>query len=107
MTVNISGREQWIHENIVGIAEEQFPDDIGLKWSVLSIEHRGDASAVMVEPDGNVGYSRFVFLLLFNPGITPEHIATYAWQNGKFTLLSYSAGTSGDLCPDSWDGFID
>jgi hypothetical protein len=82
-----SRREAWLRTHVVGIAEDTFPDDLGLDWVVQGFEHRGPLTLVEVEPrPATVGYPRFRFAVSF-AGSEPRCLATYAAKNGRFELL--------------------
>ena len=93
-------RDAYLRAHITTIAEDTFPDDTGLDWKILAIEAHGESSAVTVEPSGNVGYPRFVFLVNF-AGPNPECIATYALAGAGYTLLCTPAGLTTQP-PKTW-----
>lgn len=71
------GRARLIKSQIVSLAEEFFPDDLGIKWPILKMEHRGDYSLVKVKPamehDANVQH---VFIITIDRSI-PELPTVY------------------------------
>jgi hypothetical protein len=85
--------EDYVRDHLVEIAEEQFPDNVGLRWTLHRFQHREDLGLVLaeVEPDpSEVGYPRFQFAFRTSGGGPPKHIATYCLDGGVFTLLSTS-----------------
>lgn len=95
-------RETYLRENVVSIAEDTFPDDVGLAWAIHAIEHRGEWSAVTAEPSGNVGYPEFVFLVSFADDAAPRPIATYAKTDDGFSLLCTAQGVEAAGVPRRW-----
>lgn len=92
--------EDYVRGHVVQFAEEEFPDNPGLQWTVLAFRHREDLGVVFAEvepqPD-QVGYSRFQFAFLLPPSGPPTHVATYCLQSGKYTMLSRGRGAPGRL----------
>ncbi len=81
-------REIWLRANIVRLAEECFPDDAGLAWPVLGVEHRGELAYVEVEPKpATVGYPRFKFVVSFQDPAKPGVKGCYCLDRGKWKLL--------------------
>lgn len=95
-------RDAYLRENVVSIAEDTFPDDVGLSWRILAIEHRGVWSAVTTEPSGEVGYPGFVFLVSFADESMPRPIATYARMGPGYELLCTSQGVNPREIPPRW-----
>jgi hypothetical protein len=87
--------EDYVRAHVVEIAEDQFPDNVGLQWTVLGFQHREDLGLVFVEveprPD-EVGYPRFQFALQASHAGPPKRVATYCLDAGHYTLLSTSPG---------------
>lgn len=92
--------EAYVRGHIVELAEEQFPDNKGLQWTVHKFQHREDVELTFAEvephPD-EVGYPRFQFAFLTASGGPPKQVATYCLQSGKYTLLSTSRGAPTNL----------
>ena len=85
--------EGYVRNHIVEIAEEQFPDNRGLKWIVYGFQHREDLGLVFAEVEPRpdvVGYPRFQFAFLTPRTAPPKHVAAYCLEFGKYTLLSKS-----------------
>jgi len=80
--------EDRVRKDITFIAENWFPDDTGLTWSILNFSHKGFLTYVEVVPNSDtVGYERFVFVISFES--TPaDVIAVYAWEDGVYGLLA-------------------
>ncbi len=58
-------REQFIRDNITSIAEEAFPDDIGIEWVIHNIVDHPKGIEVEVEPrPDDVSYTRFRFIMI-------------------------------------------
>lgn len=93
--LNPSEVEDYVRAHVVEIAEDQFPDNVGLQWTVLGFQHREDLGLVFVEvepsPD-EVGYPRFQFALQASHAGPPKRVATYCLDAGHYTLLSTSPG---------------
>jgi hypothetical protein len=89
--------EKYVRANIVDIAEENFPDDIGYQWEILRFAHHGALSYVEVEPSENAGYARFQFVFSTANEGSPDHIATYCFEEGSYYLLSTAPTAPGDL----------
>ncbi len=84
-------RESYLREKIVWIAEDEFPDNTGLEWTIHGFEHSGEFTLVELEPKPDeVGYSRFKFVVSFENPSSPLVIATYCLEDGKYSLLSSS-----------------
>ena len=82
-------REGYLRENIVAMAEEQFPDDTGLEWEVHGFDHQEHLTFVEVEPQpSTVGYPRFRFAVSFADEAAPKVVATYALIEERFALFS-------------------
>ncbi len=91
-------REHYINENITRHAEESFPDNLGLRWTVLGFDHDERTTLVEVEPTPDeVGYSRFQFVYSFYAGEEPKVIACYSLEGSRYTLLFTSRGIKEEL----------
>jgi hypothetical protein len=83
--------EAWVRANITEIAEAQFPDNPGLEWRILQLEHRDGLLFAEVEPTPDeVGYPRFQFAFSRGSESEADHIATYCLEGDTYTLLSTS-----------------
>jgi len=81
--------EHWVRPRIVEIAEENFPDDLGLEWRIHGVRQRGGLLFVEVEPiPAQVGYPRFLFTFTYTDLPAPSHVATYCLEAGRYSLLS-------------------
>ena len=66
-------------ENIVAMAEEQFPDDTGLEWEIHGFDHQEHLTFVEVEPQLPLSVIRgSVFAVSFADEAAPKVVATYA-----------------------------
>lgn len=82
-------REAFLKDNIVRLAEAEFPDNKGIQWNILSFEHKGHLTNVEVEPTpATAGYPRFKFAVSFKNPETPRVIGTYCFKDGQYSLLS-------------------
>jgi hypothetical protein len=81
----------WVRANISGIAEAHFPDNPGLEWRILQLEHRDGLLFAELEPTPDeVGYPRFQFAFSRGSESEASHIATYCLEGDSYTLLSTS-----------------
>lgn len=82
-------REAFLKDNIVRLAEREFPDNKGIQWNILSFEHKAHLSYIEAEPTpATVGYPRFKFAVSFKNPETPRVIGTYCFKDGQYSLLS-------------------
>jgi len=97
-------REDYLKTHIVAIAEEAFPDNLGLEWIVRGFVHRGDFTVVEVEPQPDeVGYTRFKLVQSFaNPQKPKHNIACYCFEDGKWQLLFGDSAFAPRTSPDSF-----
>jgi len=73
---------------MVRIAEESFPDNKGLKWTIHGYRHQRNLTYVEVEPrPSEIGYPRFQFVVSFENFEKPVVIGCYCLDNGRWTLL--------------------
>ena len=76
---------------VTALARETFPDNLHNSWRVLQTLELGEQTYVMVEPDpDDVGYSRFVFLLVPGTDTAARCVATYCLEADAFPLLCKS-----------------
>ncbi|OQZ01515.1 MAG: hypothetical protein B6D35_03020 [Candidatus Brocadia sp. UTAMX2] len=82
-------REAFLKENIVRLAEAEFPDQKGTQWNILSLEHKAHLTYAEVEPTpAIVGYQRLKFAVSFRDPGTPRVIGIYGFTDGQYRLLS-------------------
>lgn len=82
-------RESFLKENIVRLAEKEFPDQKGLQWNIVSFEHKAHLTYAEVEPTPpTIGYPRIKLAVSFKNPETPRVIGTYGFQDGQYSLLS-------------------
>jgi hypothetical protein len=82
-------REAFLKDNIVRLAETEFPDNKGIQWNILSFEHKAHLTHVEVESTpATVGYPRFKFAVSFKNPETPRVIGIYCFKDGQYSLLS-------------------
>lgn len=82
-------KEIFIRENIVDLAEESFPDSVGLAWIIHQIQHKDATTYVEIEPDPpEAGYERFVLAITFRDPEDPEVLGIYCWDNEEYQLLA-------------------
>ena len=91
-TTFISGeaeRELFLRDNIVRLAEAEFPDNKGIQWNILRFEHKAHLTYVEAEPNpSTVGYPRFKFAVSFKNPEMPRVIGTYCFKDGQYSLFS-------------------
>ncbi len=82
-------QEQFIRDNITSIAEEAFPDNIGIEWVIHNILDHPKGIEVEVEPrPDDVGYTRFRFILDFKTPTSATITYCYCLEdNGEWDLL--------------------
>ena len=82
-------RESFLKDNIVRLAEAEFPDNKGIQWNILSFEHKAHLTYVEAEPNpSTVGYPRFKFAVSFKNPEMPRIIGTYCFKDGQYSLFS-------------------
>lgn len=82
-------RESFLRNNIVRLAEAEFPDNKGIQWNILSFEHKAHLTYVEAEPiSANLGYPRFKFVVSFKNPEIPRVIGTYCFKDGQYSLFS-------------------
>ncbi len=91
-------REQYVRSHIGELAEEAFPDDVGIEWRVLGFEHKQALGIVEVVPSENsVGYEKFKLSISFEQPDSPSNVAVYAFEAGGYFLLSAIEGYKDEL----------
>ncbi|NUO08819.1 MAG: hypothetical protein HUU08_09110 [Candidatus Brocadia sp.] len=81
-------RELFVKENIVRLAEAEFPDTKGIQWNIISFEHKAHLSKVEVEPTpATVGYPRLKFVISFKNPEMPNIIGLFCFKDGQYSLL--------------------
>lgn len=82
-------RELFLKDNIVRLAEAEFPDNKGVQWTILSLEHKAHLTYVIVAPNpATLDYPRFKFAVSFKNPEMPRVIGTYCFKDGQYSLLS-------------------
>ena len=82
-------RELFLKDNIVRLAEAEFPDNKGVRWTILSLEHKAHLTYVIVEPNpATRDYPRFKFVVSFKNPEMPRVIGTYCFKDGQYSLFS-------------------
>lgn len=81
-------RELFIKNNIVRLAEAEFPDNKGMQWNILSFFHTTHLTCVKVEPEHAVaGSPRFEFIVSFENAELPRVIRILSFKEGKYRLF--------------------
>lgn len=81
-------RELFIKDNIVRLAETEFPDNKGMQWNILSFFHTTHLTCVKVEPEHAVaGSPRFEFIVSFENAESPHVIRILSFKDGKYRLF--------------------
>ena len=89
-----------IRERIQAIGQDSFPDDTGVAWRVLAIEHKGEFAFVESEPvPATVGYPRFRFVLRQGATGDINVLGCYCLDGGKWSLLF-----TDPRFPEDWRG---
>src|SRR3990170_7989484 len=84
-----SKRESYLRDNIVRLAEAEFPDNKGIQWNIISLEHKAHLTYVVVEPNpANLDYPRFKFAVSFKNPEMPRVIGIYCFKDGQYSLFS-------------------
>ena len=82
-------RESFLKDNITRLAEVAFPDNKGIQWNIISLEHKAHLTYAEVEPSSETaGYSRFKFVISFKNPEAPNVIGTYCFKDGQYSLFS-------------------
>ena len=82
-------RELFLKDNIVRLAEAEFPENKGVRWTILSLEHKAHLTYVIVEPNpATRDYPRFKFAVSFKNPEMPRVIGTYCFKDGQYSLFS-------------------
>lgn len=82
-------RELFLRDNIVRLAELEFPDNKGIQWIILGFEHKAHLTHVEVEPaPANLDYPRFKFVVSFKNPETPRVIGMFCLKDGQYILYS-------------------
>ena len=93
-----SPRNAQIINSINRIARGQFPGNAHNTWTIRAIDHDGDMSYVEAVPTpDDVGYPSLVFALHFKGEKEGRCVATYAMEEGKYTLLGSAPDFDGPL----------
>lgn len=79
-------REPYLKEAIGRLAEKVFPDNKGIRWNIISFDHKAHLTHTEAEPlQADLGYPRFKFVVSFKTPETPNIIGTYSFTNGQYT----------------------
>ena len=82
-------RESFLKENITRLAETEFPDNKGIQWNIISLEHKAHLTYVIVEPNpATLDYPRFKFTVSFKNPEMPCVIGTYCFKDDQYSLFS-------------------
>ena len=82
-------REKFLRRHIAKLAQDVFPDDDVAQWHVIGIQHDKAVSVVeMRAAPETPGYEKYKLAVLFEKGKLPEIVATYAFEEGRYSLLS-------------------
>ena len=82
-------RELFVKDNIVRLAETEFPDNKGIQWNILGFEHNAHLTYVEVEPiPATVGYPRLKFVVSFKNPEMPRIIGIMCFKDGQYSMLS-------------------
>jgi len=84
-------REAFLKDNIVRLAEAEFPDNKGIQWNIISLEHKAHLTYVVVEPNpANLDYPRFKFTVSFKNPEMPRVIGIYCFKDGQYGLFRFA-----------------
>ena len=79
-------REPYLKEAIGRLAEKVFPDNKGIRWNIISFDHKAHLTHTEAEPlQADLGYPRFKFVVSFKTPENPNIIGTYSFTNGQYT----------------------
>ena len=79
-------REPYLKEAIGRLAEKVFPDNKGIRWNVISFDHKAHLTHTEAEPlQADLGYPRFKFVVSFKTQENPVIIGTYSFSSGQYT----------------------
>ncbi|MEK6621227.1 MAG: hypothetical protein AABZ13_01975, partial [Planctomycetota bacterium] len=79
-------REPYLKEAIGRLAEKVFPDNKGIRWNIISFDHKAHLTHTEAEPlQADLGYPRFKFVVSFKTPENPSIIGTYSLSNGQYT----------------------
>ena len=89
--------EDEIRDRLQAIAEEAFPDDVGVQWHVREITQQAGLYCVEAEPiPATVGYPRFRFVLGRAESGQFLDLGCYCLAKGAWSLLYTTPNTSSD-----------
>ena len=72
-----------LQQRIQSVAEESFPDDEGVCFTITRAVQAGDTKYVEVKPDQDTGYEKYVFELDIDLNIA----RCYSLEHGQYDLL--------------------
>ena len=79
-------REPYLKEAIGRLAEKVFPDNKGIRWNIISFDHKAHLTHTEAEPlQADLGCPRFKFVVSFKTPENPNIIGTYSFTNGQYT----------------------
>ncbi|MEK6737336.1 MAG: hypothetical protein AABY74_01560, partial [Planctomycetota bacterium] len=79
-------REPYLKETIGRLAEKVFPDNKGIRWNIISFDHKAHLTHTEAEPlQADLGCPRFKFVVSFKTPENPNIIGTYSFTNGQYT----------------------
>ena len=79
-------REPYLKEALGRLAEKVFPDNKGIRWNIISFEHKAHLTHTEAEPlEADLGFPRFKFVVSFKTPETPNIIGTYSFTKGQYT----------------------
>lgn len=82
-------RELFLKDNIVRLAEAEFPGSKGIQWNILGLEHKAHLTHAEVEPvPANLDYPRFKFVVSFKDPEMPRIIGMLCLKDGQYILYS-------------------
>ncbi len=82
-------REIFLKDNIIRLAEAEFPGNKGNRWNILGLEHKAHLTHVEAEPEpANLDYPRFKFVVSFKNPEMPRVIGMFCLKDGQYALYS-------------------
>lgn len=82
-------RELFLKDNIARLAESEFSDKKGIRWNILSFEHKAHLTHVEVEPaPASLDYPRLKFIISFKNPEMPRVIGMLGLKGGQYILFS-------------------
>jgi len=79
-------REPYLKEAIGRLAEKVFPDNKGIRWNIISFDHKAHLTHTEAEPlQVDLGCPRFKFVVSFKTPENPIIVGTYSFSGGQYT----------------------